>query len=284
MGYLYKLVDDAGLNDARNGVICLSHPIFEFKGSEGKFINFAKRIYDKYEKKGLKIKPSTRDLEEIEEWCKTYKNTYGPGFNDCDIHSESMIIFCGIIQGFCGYFTKSDLSIKEIRDEFINKCNLKGKVAIIRINENVFSHKHWRSKNSDGEYIKYYGDKDNCRDFNGFLHPIDIVYTDKFDDYNELLKIYNSDEVRHASAWFNNLSSEYEWQNEKRLIFLMRSLAPNSSRIGCDSVYKFEKNEISWTERVYGNMVDAIDWCNKGPRFVKLKLKPSEIEIFEEFK
>ena len=53
----------------------LSHPIFEFKGSEGKFINFAKSIYDKYKKndKCLDIKPSETDLKKIKEWIDVYK-------------------------------------------------------------------------------------------------------------------------------------------------------------------------------------------------------------------
>lgn len=48
MGFLYKLVDEKEIEFAKDGLISLSHPIFQFKGSEGKFINFAKRIYDKY--------------------------------------------------------------------------------------------------------------------------------------------------------------------------------------------------------------------------------------------
>ena len=43
MGYIYKLIDEKEIQYAKNGIISLSHPIFEFKGTEGKFINFAKR-------------------------------------------------------------------------------------------------------------------------------------------------------------------------------------------------------------------------------------------------
>lgn len=68
MGYLYKLVDEQGAENAKKILITLSHPIFEFKGSEGKFINFAKRIYDRYQKKGLGIKPTEKDLEDIKKW------------------------------------------------------------------------------------------------------------------------------------------------------------------------------------------------------------------------
>lgn len=67
MGFLYKLVDEKEIEFANDGLISLSHPIFQFKGSEGKFINFAKRIYDKYTKQGQKIKPSPKDLDEIHE-------------------------------------------------------------------------------------------------------------------------------------------------------------------------------------------------------------------------
>lgn len=52
MGFLYKLVDKIEIGFANDGLISLSHPIFEFKGSEGRIINFAKRIYEKYLKQG----------------------------------------------------------------------------------------------------------------------------------------------------------------------------------------------------------------------------------------
>lgn len=283
MGFLYKLVDFEGLMDAKNGIIVLSHPIFEFKGSEGMFINFAKRIYDKYKLKGLNIKPSNKDLEEIRDWCITFKKTYGSDFEECYIGSESTIIFCGIMHGFCGYFTKSDLENEQIKNDFVSKCKLKDKVAIIRIDEKVFEHRHWRSQKVEGLYERFFGNPYDLSGFNGFMHPIDIVYNSNYDKYDELLRIYNSDALRHGANWFNNLSSEYEWQNEKRLIFFLNSLEPNSSRIGCKSVYEPTKECISWEEKVYGYVVDAIDWCCKGPRFIKLKLDNNEVEIFEEF-
>jgi hypothetical protein len=279
MGFLYKLIDKKGLEDAKRGIISLSHPIFEFKGSEGKFINFAKRIYDKYQIKGLKIKPSTIDLKDIKEWVEIYKNTYGDGFNDCDIDSESMIIFCGIMQAFCGYFTTEDLSDAVTKKEYLSNSHLKDKIAIIRIDENVFNHLHWRSSNVGGEYTRFHGDSDDLKDYNGFMHPTTIKYSINYDDYNELLKIYNGDELRHSNAWFNILSKDYEWQKERRLLFLIRSFEPNSSRIGCKTVYKPNQKCTSWEEVVYGNIVDAIDYCNNGPRYISLQLNEGEIEI-----
>jgi hypothetical protein len=279
LGYLYKLVDKKGLEDAEKGIISLSHPIFEFKGSEGKFINFAKRIYDKYQKKGLEIEPSETDLEDIKEWIEIYKKTYGESLKDSDINSESMIIFCGIMQGFCGYFTTEDLSDEVTKNEYLSKSQLKDKIAIIRIDEEVFNHLHWRSLNVGGEYTKFYGDPDDIMNFNGFMHPTTIKYTRNYDDYNELLTIYNSDQLRHSNTWFNILSNEYEWQKEKRLLFLIRSLEPNSSRIGCKTVYKTDQKCTSWEEVVYGNIFDAIYYCCNGPRFISLKLDDGKIEI-----
>lgn len=279
MGYLYKLVDKKGLDDAKKNIISLSHPIFEFKGSEGKFINFAKKIYDNYKKQGLKIEPKPKDLLDIKKWYSIYKKTYGNEFDDQDIKSESMIIFCGIMQGFCGYFTTVDLFDKLIRDNYLSKCKLKNKIAVIRIDEKVFDHLHWRSTKVEGEYIKYNGSPDDCKDFNGFMHITNIIYNENFDDYNELLKAFNSNEIRHASTWFNILSKDFEWQKEKRLIFLLRSLEPNSSRIGCDVVYKPQNPHSSWEEVVYGKIVDAIDYCVKGPRYISLKLDDGDIKI-----
>ncbi|MGE4572127.1 MAG: hypothetical protein AB7E09_05215 [Candidatus Izemoplasmatales bacterium] len=280
MGYLYKLVDKKGLKDAKNGIISLSRPILEFKGSEGKFINFAKRIYEKYQNKGLKIKPSETDLEDIQEWIKIYKKTYGDSFRDVDIHSESMIIFCGIMQGFCGYFTSEDLSDEVTKKEYLSKSHLKDKIAIIKIDETVFDHLQWSSLKVEGEYVKFHGDTDGEK-FVGFMHPTTITYSEKYDDYDELLSIYNGDEVRKSHTWFNNLSKDFEWQKEKRLLFILRSLNPNELRIGCDSVYKCGHTRISWEEVVYGNIVDAIHYCSNGPRFITLKLGKEKIEFFD---
>lgn len=125
MGFLYKLVDEKEIEFAKDGLISLSHPIFQFKGSEGKFINFAKRIYDKYtNNQGKKIKPSPKDLDEIHEWIEVYKSTYGKGWHDEDIISESMIIFCGIMQGFCGYFTTIDLFDKKKLKSYLKKSKV----------------------------------------------------------------------------------------------------------------------------------------------------------------
>ncbi len=113
MAYLYKLIDETELEFAKEGNISLSHPIFEFKGSEGKFINFAKRIYDKYAKQGLGVTPSQTDINDITDWATIFKSTCSADYTDNDIISDAMIIFCGIIQGFCGYFTTIDLFDKE---------------------------------------------------------------------------------------------------------------------------------------------------------------------------
>ncbi len=282
MGYLYKLIDEQGLENSKNNIITLSHPIFEFKGSEGKIINFAKRIYDRYLERGLNIEPTEKDLAEIKKWCEIYKTTYGKGFNDWDINSESMIIFCGIMQAFCGYFTTENLFDESIRNSYMSKGSFKNKKAVIRIDEKSLAHLHWRSINVNGNYEKYYGSSDDYHDFNGFLHLIDISYNANFDDYNELLKIYNQDELRRSSNWFSILSKDFEWQKEKRLLFLLRSLEPNSSRIGCNKVYKPMKKCTTWEEVVFGNVVDAIDYYRNGPcfaRFASLKLEKDAIQI-----
>ncbi len=274
MSFLYKLVDEKEKDMALDGVLSLSHPIFEFKGSEGKFINFAHRIYEKYNSKGLAIKPSEKDLEDIKEWIEIYKKTYGQGFNDWDINSESMIIFCGIMQGFCGYYTDKDLEDKDTLAEYLrrNESKLKNKIVIIKIDTCIFDDHHWHTDDINKPFEPFKGVPDNLQGFNGFTHPTKIVYTDKYDDYNELLSTYNNDEVRHSSSWFNNLSKEYEWQSENRLLFLLNSLEKNSARIGCNRVYKLNKPMTSWEEVVYCNIVDAIDYYSKGPRYVYLQI------------
>ena len=284
MGYLYKLIDKKGFEDSKKGIISLSHPIFEFKGSEGKFINFAKRIYDKYKKNGLNIEPSETDLKEIKEWCSIYKKTYSEKlgeFNDSDIKSESMIIFCGIMQCFCGYFTTENLDDEQTRKNYISKSELKDKIAYIKIDENILNHSHWRSKNVDGEYEQFCGFPDDYHDYNGFLHLLTITYSEKYNDYNELLKIYNNDKLRYSSTWFDILPQKYSWQKEKRLLFSLRSFEPNSSRTGCETVYKSKKQVSSWEEVVYGKIVDAIHYCINGPRFIYLRLNVDDIKCYD---
>ena len=282
MGFLYKLVDEKEIEFAKDGLISLSHPIFQFKGSEGKFINFAKRIYDKYTKQEKKIKPSPKDLDEIHEWIEVYKSTYGKGWHDEDIISESMIIFCGIMQGFCGYFTTIDLFDKKKLKSYLKKSkgSFKEKIGVLSLDDSIFEHyHHWRTSNLEMAFTPFAGDSNDLQDYNGFTHPTDIVYNTHYDDYNELLKIYNGNEVRHAHNWFNNLSAEYAWQQEKRIIFLVRSLEKNCSRTGCACVYNYHKEIESYEEKVYCNIIDAIDYCQKGPRFVYLNVGKDKLWV-----
>lgn len=278
MGFLYKLIDEKELGFAKDGKISFSHPIFAFTNSEGNFIKFAKSIYKEYIKQGLQVKPRDEDLKEITEWINTYKATYGDDFKDQDIISESMIIFCGIMQGYCGYFTTIDLFDKEELTSYLTKNKLKDKEYVLKLDESVFVNNHWRTSNLDEPFKPFYGNSDDLKDFNGFSHPIDIVYNANYDEYKELLKIYNSDELRHTHNWFNNLSQEFEWQKEKRIIFLLRSLEKNSSRIGCDRVYQYHEKNEDYVKQVYCNIIDAIDYCHKGPRYISLKVGLDKLE------
>lgn len=280
MGYLYKLVDQKEVDFAKDGIISLSHPIFEFKGSEGKFINFAHRIYDKYQKQRLAIQPSEIDLADIKEWIDIYKRTYGPDFKDIDIVSESMIIFCGIMQGYCGYFTTRNLDDENELTDYLSKSKLKDKIAYIRIDDELFKkNRHWRTNDFKKPFEPFNGDPNNLCGFNGFLHPTTVVYNKNYDDYNELLDLYNNASLRDSSIWFNNLPCKYDWQQEMRLLFLLRSLEKNSSRIGCDHVYQYGKRITTYEELVYCNVVDAIDYYSKGPRYIYLQIGKDSIRI-----
>ena len=279
MGYLYKLIDATELEFAKKGSISLSHPIFEFKGSEGKFINFAKRIYDKYAKQGLEVTPSQTDIQDITDWVTIFKSTCSVDYTDNDIISDAMIIFCGIIQGFCGYFTTIDLFDKEHLISYLEKCRLSNKKYVLKLDETVFQNHHWRTENLDTPFIPFHGDPNDWLYYNGFTHPTDIVYIENYDNYNELLKIYNSDYVRSSHNWFNNLSKEFEWQREKRIIFLLRSLDGNGSRIACTDVYGGQERATTCAEAVYNRMVDAIDYCkNKSPRYIYLNVGVKNLE------
>ncbi len=143
----------------------------------------------------------------------------------------------------------------------------------------MFQNHHWRTKNLNTPFIPFHGDPNDWLYYNGFTHPTDIVYIEKYDNYNELLKIYNSDYVRSSYNWFNNLSKEFEWQKEKRIIFLLRSLDGNGSRIACTDVYGGQERTATCEEAVYNRMVDAIDYCkNKSPRYIYLNVGFKSLE------
>ena len=90
MGRIYKLIDEKEIQYTQDCMISLSHPIFEFKGTEGKYINFAKRIYDRYLKRGLATKPMEADTQEITQWLNIFKVTCPTKVEDKDI----IDVFC----------------------------------------------------------------------------------------------------------------------------------------------------------------------------------------------
>jgi len=234
--YIYKLVDKTEIGFANRGLISLSRPVFEFKGSEGKIISFAQRIYERYLKQGLNVKPSETDLDEIKEWNKAYKDTYGKGFETKDINSESMILFCGIVQSYCGYFTNIDLWNKRLLKKYLKRNSLSEKIGVIKLNLGIFDNNHWHTDNLDSSFIPFIGDANVLHGYNGFTHILNIKYSRHFNDYHYLLRQYNKDDLRNALHWFDNLSYSFRWQKEKRIIFSLRSLEKNSSRIGCSNV------------------------------------------------
>lgn len=194
MGYIYKLVDEIELNNAKKNIISFSRPIFEFMGSEGNILNFVKRISKKYndKEKRLNIKPSAKDLGEIVNWVKIFNETYGDDLNDSDIITDSEIMFCLYMQTYCGYFTNVNLFNEDDRREFLSKSRLKKKIAVIRIDEERLNHLHWQSKKVEGPFIKFYGSDDSISNFNCYLHIFNVEYSQNFKDYETLLKRYNA--------------------------------------------------------------------------------------------
>ncbi len=278
MGYLYKLVDNNGLENAKKNLISFSRPMFEFKGSEGKILKFSNRIYAKYSKKKLEVKPSKTDLKEIKKWIDTFKKTYGEELSDYDMDSESRIMFCLYMQTYCAYFTRENLFDDKIRNDFIEKFGLTDKVAVITINEDVLNHLHWHSTELCGSFTKFYGDSDCMSGFNGFLHLHAIEYTENYDDCKFLLERYNT-KVRRISSWFNLLSKTYEYQKEIRLIFTLNSFEPNSSTLAFEKVYHdYDDDSIEF--KIYKNLIAAFYYKDKlSPSFINLKLDSKDIEI-----
>ena len=273
--YIYKLVDEKEKEFARSGLISLSRPIFEFKGSEGKVVNFVKRINEKYRRYGLKITPSQKDLDELREWNRIYKDTYGKGFEDQDIFSESMIMFCGIMQAYCGYFTKTNLFNKRNLKCYLKKNCLKNKIGVIRFDYSEFVCTRWKTDDIQLPFSVFVGDQYDMRGFDGCTHFIDISYTKKFHDYSYLLSQYNKNDVRKISTWFDNIDSKYEWQNEKRIILLLESLKMNSRTRGSPCVYSYSKSAKTFEESVYENVVNALHYCKTSPDYIYLNVNKS---------
>jgi hypothetical protein len=276
---IFKLVDQTELNYAKQGKISFSRPIFSFKGSEGSFIKFAKKIYDRYQKKKLNILPTTADLAEIKKWVDAFRATNNKE-DIWGISSEFSIISCAIMGGFCGYFTNENLDNPIKLKRYLKKNALKNKIAYISIDETVYSHRAWGSNNGGFVFCPCNDDDCNYR-YKGYLHPEDAIYSDKYDDYLELLKIYNNDLERSAKTWFIFLSDFYQWQNEKRLIFLLESLEPNEKRLACDSVYQMRKQPKSIEDLLFENIVNAIAYASNGPSFLYLSVDPKCLTIHE---
>lgn len=281
MGYIYKLIDEQALLDAREGKISLSRPIFEFKGSEGNIVNFAKGIIKRFSETET-YDFTTKDREEIVKWLDAFRKSYSTDIEDEDIITEACIIFYGILSAYCGYFTKTNLSNSVIRKEFINSNpGLHNKVGYIKIDESFLpSQSHWRSLSDNYVYERFNGDVDDLSENNGFLHPIDVEYIDNSKDYYTHLRKFNNSDFREAHLWFTLIDNKYCNQNEKRLVFLLRSLKPNSCRIAAPSKYNLKTDSID--EKIFGVMVDTIDYClNEGKEFIYLKLDKKNIEIKE---
>jgi len=257
MDYIYKLVDARGIEDARKGIISLSRPLFEFKGSEGKIIEFSKSIYKRFLKEKMSIEPREEDMNEIRKWIKSYRESYGKINND-DLNTDSKIMFCRIMSEYCGYFTSADLDNPNVLKEFLRNNKLHDKIGYIRIDERVYGHSHWRSIKDDFVFEKCDDTDESLIHLNGFLHSKDVVYSKDYEDYKGILKEYNNDEVRTGFCWFTLISDKFRYQKEKRLVFSLRSLDKNSSTIGCSSVYSSKDHNKNIETRIFENIVNAL--------------------------
>ncbi len=278
MGYLYKLIDKKALNDAKDGKIALSRPIFSFQGSEGRIIDFAKDIKNRYCDKMPTMK--SKDEKEIEKWIDAFKKSYPEKINDYDLITEAQIIFHGILSAYCGYFTTSNLDDPATRKEYIEKnYGLKDKIAYIKIDERILRpQSHWRSSENEFVYQIFNANNNDLFGRNGFLHPIDVEYIDDSKDYYTHLKRFNNAKFRDAHYWFTLIDKKYEDQKEKRLVFLPMSLEPHSCTIAVPAKYPLQGDSI--VEKIFTIIVNTIDYCiTKGEQFIYLKLDPSDIVI-----
>lgn len=275
MIFLYKLLDETTTELARKGLISLSRPIFEFKGTEGKIIDFAKAINEKYVKLGLNVEPSPADFEEIKVWIEQYKSSYGSDWRDEDLKSEIMIFFGTYMQTYCGYFTDIDLFDPNNLKSFLKNNRLRNKVSVLKINCSPLNKiNHWQTNDLNKPFRLFSGASDYLQGYNGFSEIKEVNYDQKFAYPEELLSKFNSKGIRTFCDRFVSLPTQFDRQREKRLFLRLRSLGKNSSTLACPHAYcKFDNKEIiSNEELVYYNVIDAIHYYHNTPKYLQLDI------------
>lgn len=282
MGYLYKLVDKTTLEMAQHGKLSLSRPIFEFKGSEGNIIHFAKKINNRL-CKNKSIEPTINDINEIKQWIEDYKSTqketYSLQIDDFDLISDSRILFYIVMSAYCGYFTKTNLDDLTTRSRFIQENDgLKNKIGYIRIEESCIpGQSRWRSAPKEFRYVRYDGDYNDVNNLNGFLHRFDVEYMEN-DSYAHL-KIFNGQQLRRVHYLFTLLDKKFAKQNETRLIFLPQSLEENLSTVAAP-IQEGDSGFDSLEERIFYIAVKTIEYCQKTcPKYIYLQLASQEIQM-----
>lgn len=282
MTFLYKLLDETTTKLAKNGLISLSRPIFEFKNTEGKIIDFVKEINKKYKKSVLNAEPSPADFKEIKVWIEQYKSSYGPDWRDEDLKSEIMIFFATYMQTYCGYFTAINLFDPNNLKSFLKENRLRNKVSVLKIDCSPLNKiNHWQTNDLNKPFRLFSGASNYLQGYNGFSEIKEVTYNQKFTCLSELLSEFNSKGFRTFCDRFIYLPTQFDWQSEIRLFLRLRSLRKNSSTLACPHAYcKFDNNEtISNEELVYYNVIDAIHYYRNSPKYLQLDIGDQYMSI-----
>ena len=283
MKYIYKLIDLTEKELADRGLVSLSHPIFKFKGSEGKILDWAKSVFDDYNKYGLNLQPRSSILEKIRKWVEAYRISYGRPLNNLDLLTESRVMFCVFMNHFCGYYTSINLFNNKQLAKYLklNNNSLPNKKYVLRIaiDDDVFQKSRWKSNSKELIFERNYESITSLNGIVGYLSIFDVEYIPDAYSYQKLLEIYNKEDWRSAITWYNFLPEKFNWQKEIRLIFALESLNKNQALRACDRVYNIRRDNLTIEEQLFCFMVDSIHYAKNHDDYACLKLSSEKIKI-----
>lgn len=287
MGYIYRLVNNEEMELAKEGKILLRRPFLSEFHSEGKFINFIKDIHNHILKINNNndnvVNPTKDEISKINKWIESYEKN-NKGISEDDLKSNSEIIFTQIMHGYCSYYTKENLFDEKTREKYCkeNKSISEYKVGSIRIDEEIIDKKHWHSNNSNSEYERKNQDSECFNGYNAFSHLLDINYIQRYNDYDELLKLFCNEQ--NLKICFNVLSDKYKPQKEKRILLHLYSFIKNTISTGYpkDEIILKEEIQPIKTQKVFLKAANAAYYSVKNaPNSILLNLGTNAIDYFE---
>lgn len=291
MVFLYKLLDEKTYELLRREqLLSFSRPFFVFK-SERKVFRLLREIIEKISKKESKKPPCSwckdgKLIKLAEEWIQEYRESmlgkYGEHYSDADVRSDLHIILTQYFQMYCGYFTSTDLDNPQIREQYIednptlfrNKETQKTHYVKISIYPKYFTEEVWVSKKEDLSKFYYTSNERDKRVYGGikstlYMHGVEYASHDKL---VKPFETFNGKDKRKLSSFLKYVSSNYNKQNEVRLMLYLPGPCPNnntSSFTPSPMCYRAE----SFAQQMVHDVVDFYQQALEYPENVYLHIK-----------